>query len=114
MVPDCQCTLWHSWVESTCAEWYSRLRKVRTCVAIHTSPPPGIPIRDTFDDHDRLLTIQYAALITQMVAKSRAAVKELDATNDLSFLRIRSRKHEILVAPDRDYILIVIQDPRCD
>eukprot|EP00667_Euglena_gracilis_P033792 EG_transcript_56254 len=74
----------------------------------------GIPIRDTFDDHDRLLTIQYAALITQMVAKSRAAVKELDATNDLSFLRIRSRKHEILVAPDRDYILIVIQDPRCD
>ncbi len=74
----------------------------------------GIPIRDTFEDNDRLLTIQYAALITQMVSKSRSAIKELDNTNDLSFLRIRSKKHEILVAPDRDYILIVIQDPRCE
>eukprot|EP00906_Rhabdomonas_costata_P024879 RCo035682 len=74
----------------------------------------GIPIRDTFDEHDRLLTIQYTALITQMVAKARMAIKELDNTNDLSFLRIRSRKHEILVAPDKDYILIVIQDPCCD
>jgi dynein light chain roadblock-type len=74
----------------------------------------GIPIRDTFDEADRLLTIQYAALITQMATKSRAAIKELDSTNDLSFLRIRSKKHEILVAPDRDYILIVIQDPTCE
>ena len=74
----------------------------------------GIPIRDTFEEADRLLTIQYAALITQMVAKSKAAVRELDNTNDLSFLRIRSKKHEILVAPDRDYILLVIQDPSCE
>eukprot|EP01006_Ploeotia_vitrea_P060261 TRINITY_DN75591_c0_g1_i1.p1 TRINITY_DN75591_c0_g1~~TRINITY_DN75591_c0_g1_i1.p1 ORF type:complete len:108 (-),score=12.63 TRINITY_DN75591_c0_g1_i1:158-460(-) len=74
----------------------------------------GIPIRDSFDEQDRLLTIQYAALISQMVQKARAAVKELDNTNDLVFLRIRSKKHEILVAPDKDYILIVIQDPSCD
>eukprot|EP01012_Entosiphon_sulcatum_P059854 TRINITY_DN84484_c0_g1_i1.p1 TRINITY_DN84484_c0_g1~~TRINITY_DN84484_c0_g1_i1.p1 ORF type:complete len:101 (-),score=24.31 TRINITY_DN84484_c0_g1_i1:20-322(-) len=74
----------------------------------------GIPIRDSFDEHDRLLTIQYAALLTQMVAKARAAIRELDATNDLTFLRIRSRKHEILVAPDKDYILIVIQDPTAE
>ena len=66
--------------------------------------------------------------------------KELDPTNDLTFLRIRTKvrkycfflhilhhntkscqfysftvfhvlqKHEIMVAPDRDYILIVIQN----
>ena len=34
--------------------------------------------------------------------------------NDLTFLRVRSRKHEILVAPDKDYILIIIQDPNAD
>ena len=34
--------------------------------------------------------------------------------NDLTFLRIRSRKHEIMVAPDKEYILIVIQDPNAD
>jgi dynein light chain roadblock-type len=26
-------------------------------------------------------------------------------------LRIRSRNHEIMVAPDKEYLLIVIQDP---
>merc|ERR1712118_335714 len=51
------------------------------------------------------------ALISQLAAKARSVVRDLDPQNDLTFLRIRSRKHEIMVAPDRDYILIVIQDP---
>ena len=33
------------------------------------------------------------------------------AQNDLTFLRIRSKKHEIMVSPDKDYSLIVIQNP---
>lgn len=33
------------------------------------------------------------------------------AQNDLTFLRLRSKKHEIMVAPDKDYLLIIIQDP---
>ncbi len=31
--------------------------------------------------------------------------------NDLVFLRVRSRKHEIMIAPDREYLLVVIQNP---
>lgn len=31
--------------------------------------------------------------------------------NELTFLRLRSQKHEILVAPDKDYLLIIIQNP---
>lgn len=32
--------------------------------------------------------------------------------NELTFLRIRSKKHEIMVAPDNGYMLIVVQgDP---
>ena len=31
--------------------------------------------------------------------------------NDLTFLRIRSKKHEIMVAPEKEYMLIVIQEP---
>mmetsp|Transcript_27791 Transcript_27791/g.39066 ORF Transcript_27791/g.39066 Transcript_27791/m.39066 type:complete len:169 (-) Transcript_27791:91-597(-) len=30
---------------------------------------------------------------------------------DLSFLRIRSKKHEIMVAPDKDYLLVVLTNP---
>jgi len=38
-------------------------------------------------------------------------VRDLDPTNDLTFLRIRSKKHEIMVAPDKEFILIVVQNP---
>jgi dynein light chain roadblock-type len=31
--------------------------------------------------------------------------------NDMNFFRVRTRKHEVLVAPDREYILIVVQNP---
>ena len=31
--------------------------------------------------------------------KSRSAVKEIDNSNELTFIRLRSLKHEILVAP---------------
>jgi len=31
--------------------------------------------------------------------------------DDLKFLRIRSKKHEIMIAPDKDYTLLVIQKP---
>jgi dynein light chain roadblock-type len=31
--------------------------------------------------------------------------------NDLTFFRVRSRKQEILVAPDKNLFLIVIQTP---
>jgi|TARA_B110000208_G_C11743213_1_gene420695 dynein light chain roadblock-type len=57
---------------------------------------------------------QHAALITQLAARASSAVRTLDPTNDLTFLRIRSKKHEIMVAPDKEYMLIVIQNPNFD
>jgi dynein light chain roadblock-type len=41
-------------------------------------------------------------------------VRDLDPTNDLAFLRIKSKLNEILIAPDKDFLLIVIQGPKGD
>jgi dynein light chain roadblock-type len=38
-------------------------------------------------------------------------VRTLDENDELAFLRIRSKKHEIMIAPDKDYVLVVIQAP---
>merc|ERR1711860_383036 len=65
----------------------------------------GIPIRTTMDN---ATTVQYAGLFHQLVAKARSTVRDIDPLNDLTFLRIRSKKHEIMVAPENDYVLIVI------
>jgi dynein light chain roadblock-type len=34
--------------------------------------------------------------------------------DDLVFLRVRTKKHEVMVAPDKDYLLIVVQDPTAE
>lgn len=68
----------------------------------------GIPIRTTMDNST---TVQYAGLVHQLTSKARITVRDLDPQNDLQFLRIRTMKHEIMVSPDKDYLLIVVQNP---
>ena len=62
----------------------------------HSVITVGIPIRTTLDN---ATTVQYAGLIHQLTAKSRTTVRDIDPQNDLQFLRIRTLKHEIMVAP---------------
>ncbi|CAF4858630.1 unnamed protein product [Pieris macdunnoughi] len=67
----------------------------------------GIPIKTSLDNATSVL---YSGLISQLTEKARNVVREMDSTNELTFLRVRSRRHEILIAPDREFILIVIQN----
>jgi len=68
----------------------------------------GIPVRTTFDNSTSL---HYATQMHMLTSKARSTVRDLDPQNDLTFLRIRSRKSEIMVAPDKEYSLIVVQTP---
>ena len=56
-----------------------------------------------------LQTTSYASHITAIAAKARSVIRDLDPTNDLTFLRLRSKKHEIMVAPGAS--LTVLPDP---
>jgi len=38
-------------------------------------------------------------------------VNELIEEEDLTFIRIRTKQNEIMIAPDGEFILIVIQNP---
>eukprot|EP01114_Cavostelium_apophysatum_P012500 TRINITY_DN2809_c0_g1_i1.p1 TRINITY_DN2809_c0_g1~~TRINITY_DN2809_c0_g1_i1.p1 ORF type:complete len:103 (-),score=13.82 TRINITY_DN2809_c0_g1_i1:13-321(-) len=92
-------------------ETIKRIQSHRGVLGVVVVNSAGVPIRTTLDNE---LTAKYSGLLTQLSAKARSVVRELDTTNDLTFLRIRSKKHEIMVAPDKDYLLIVIQDPSAD
>ncbi|KXZ53284.1 hypothetical protein GPECTOR_7g1178 [Gonium pectorale] len=61
--------------------------------------------------HKDAMTKQYADLIPSLADLARNLVRDLDPQNDLEFLRIRSHKHEIMVAAKEDFVLLVIQDP---
>lgn len=66
----------------------------------------GIPIRTTLDNST---TVQYAGLLHQLTMKARSTVRDIDPQNDLTFLRIRSKKHEIMIAPGNISIKIKIE-----
>ncbi|KAG1660959.1 hypothetical protein FOA52_005584 [Chlamydomonas sp. UWO 241] len=68
----------------------------------------GVPLRSTLDE---VLTKEYASLLPSLADLARNLVRDLDPQNDLEFMRIRSVKHEIMVAAAPEFVLIVIQDP---
>ncbi|XP_021349503.1 dynein light chain roadblock-type 2 isoform X1 [Mizuhopecten yessoensis] len=89
-------------------ETFKRISAHKGVIGIVVVNHEGIPIRSTLDNS---VTIQYAGLFHQLTQKARSTVRDIDPQNDLTFLRIRSKKHEIMVAPDQEYLLIVIQNP---
>ena len=70
--------------------------------------PQGIAIKSTMDN---ATTQIYATNFQHLTYMARSCVRDLDPLNDLKFLRVRSRKYEIMVAPSGEYTLIVIQNP---
>ncbi|KAI9330944.1 hypothetical protein BDR26DRAFT_807182, partial [Obelidium mucronatum] len=67
----------------------------------------GSVIRSTLDN---IQTQQYSTLVTQLAAKGKGVVRDLDP----EFLRIRSKKHEVMGTRHmhtKSYLLIVIQNP---
>lgn len=96
-------------------ETFKRLQSHKGVIGVIIINSDGIAIRSTLDND---LTVQYAALMSQFTVKARGVVKNLDPDNDLKFVRIRSKKHEIMIAPEfektREYYLVVVQDPSTD
>ena len=59
-----------------------------------------------------MLGEDYAKYISLLANKAKSLVRDLDPINDLSFLRIKTRNEEIMVTPDKDFMLIAIQQPK--
>ena len=59
----------------------------------------GSVIRSTLDN---IQTPQISTLVTQLAARSKGVVRDLDPEDELKFLRIRSKKHEIMVAESKE------------
>ncbi|XP_072013041.1 dynein light chain roadblock-type 2-like [Amphiura filiformis] len=89
-------------------ETLKRIQSHKGVLGIIVVNQEGIPIRTTLDNST---TVQYAGLIHSVTQKARSCVRDLDPQNELTFLRLRSKKNEIMIAPDREYLLIVIQNP---
>lgn len=66
------------------------------------------------DKEARMLTVEEErSLINNVLTltkKAQLMVRDLDPSNDLVFMRIKSKNDEILVAHDKEFNLIALQD----
>ena len=53
---------------------------------------------------------KYAERLPKLIERASSLVKDIDHTNELTFLRIRTDKIELMVSPSQDYTLIIIQN----
>jgi dynein light chain roadblock-type len=90
-------------------ETIKRIKSHKGVQAVLIVNQDGVPIYSSTSDEE--FAMDHAALISQLAAKAKSTIRTLDPTNDMTFLRIRSKKHEIMIAPDKEYALIVIQNP---
>ncbi|KAK4685906.1 dynein light chain roadblock-type, partial [Tremellales sp. Uapishka_1] len=54
---------------------------------------------------------KYARALGGMVKSVQGAVGECDQGDELKFMRIRTKRHELIITPDERYLLVVLQDP---
>uniref|UniRef100_A0A095A3L2 Dynein light chain roadblock n=1 Tax=Schistosoma haematobium TaxID=6185 RepID=A0A095A3L2_SCHHA len=88
--------------KSEVEETFKRLLAHKGVIGAIIVSSDGIAVRTSMDNST---TNHYCGLIQQLVAKSRSAVRDLDPSNDLTFLRIRSTRNEIMVAPGSIFFL---------
>ncbi|NWY54672.1 DLRB2 protein, partial [Chionis minor] len=87
-------------------EILKRIQAHRGVIATMVINAEGIPVRTTLDNST---TVQYTGLLHQLTMKARSTVRDIDPQNDLTFLRIRSKKHEIMIIPGNTSIKITIE-----
>jgi len=73
----------------------------------------GIPVK--FHGMENAEAVHYAGLISELVRHAREFLdKKLfrsDDSSELENIRLRSKKHEIVIAPEENYTLVVIHNP---
>ena len=53
---------------------------------------------------------KYSGLLARFTQRAMKIVKEMDPANELNFLRVSSKSNEILIAPDENFTLVVMQE----
>lgn len=67
-------------------------------------------VKSTFPK-DSPHSARYGVALARVAMLARDLVRDLDQTNDLKFVRMSVGKFEFAIAPDKNYFLIVVQEP---
>ena len=67
----------------------------------------GACIKSTLDPST---SSQYSSILGSLVTQATTMFKEVDPGNDVTFMRVRTKKCQFMVVPDNEYRFIVVQN----
>jgi len=90
-------------------ETLKKLKRFEGVKGVIVTNTEGLPISTTYDTDK---TENIAAHITSLIGKARTVVNEIytDEKEAMSFLTLTTANGEVLIAPEEEYILIVMKD----
>jgi len=89
-------------------ETLQRIKSHKSVQGIIIVNNEGTTIRSTYQGERKDEGDIIAKNVHQLALKAKSLIRDLEPVNDLSFLRIKSKLYEIMVAPDKEFMLIVI------
>ena len=84
---------------------FSELSHNKSVVGAMILTAEGKTIRTTFDNTS---SSNYAEFAYKLIKTTRELLQETDSGNDVKFFRLTTKKHEIMMSPDNQYVLLVI------
>ncbi|KAH8402400.1 hypothetical protein KR009_011831, partial [Drosophila setifemur] len=69
----------------------------------------GVPVKTSMERQEGL---QYACLYDNLREKSQAFLSKMEPAQTLTFLRVRTRFHEVLITPDAKLTVLVVQNAK--
>jgi len=68
----------------------------------------GAIIQSSLDEEQ---TKTHSVALSDLTGKASYIVGMLNPDDELTFLRIRSKQREIMISPDKEFLLVVLQNP---
>ena len=90
-------------MSSVIEEIFNKVNTHKGVEGIILSDSDGVPIKSIFTDEQT--TYYYATSASMFIKKCKNVVKELN------FIRIRTKLNEIMIAPEKEFLFIVVQNP---
>lgn len=89
-------------------EVFNRINTHKGVEGIIIADTNGVPLKSTFNDDQ--ITYYYTTSACVFIKRCMNLVKYLMKGEELSFIRLRTKKNEIMIAPDPNFLLMVVQN----
>ncbi|OMJ94076.1 hypothetical protein SteCoe_2850 [Stentor coeruleus] len=89
-------------------EAINRMKKVSLII----TGPDGTVARSNIDNKSDVN--KYIYNVGDLVDKARSIIRDVDPSNDMTLLRFTLRKHDIIIAPGKNFRIIIVQETNKD